>query len=156
MLSKFFLANITGVWPLSGVHALVHNQSCPFVECFVTNVTFQCLFAAVQLQVILKGSLGRHALAAQGTLVLVLAYVGLYMHYQGVFVGKCLSAKFALMLDGFVVWIVHLDVPRQGVLVGAGFVASLTDVLLGAVLHVHMAVQLCIGEEALLANLAKL
>lgn len=58
------------------------------------------------------------------------------------------------MLHGLEVGVVHPEMLHQGVVIGEGLVAGVADVLLGAMLHVHVTVQLGVGEESFVAELA--
>lgn len=86
--------------------------------------------------------------------VLVVAGVGLHVHYQRILVGERLAAEFTLMFHGLEVRIVDPQVTHQSVIVGERLVAGGAYVLLGAVLHVHVPMKLRVGEEALVADLA--
>jgi len=75
------------------------------------------------------------------------------VNYQRVLVSEYLAAELTLVLHRFEVRIMNFQVPRQGMIIGKRFVASSTYVFLGAMLHIHVSMELGIREEALLANL---
>lgn len=88
------------------------------------------------------------------TLVFVLAHVGLHVQHQGILVNESLAAELALMLHRLEVWIVDHQMLHQSVIIRERFVARMTYVFLGAVLHVHVTVELRVREESFLAHLA--
>ena len=140
MLRERFPARVAGVRFLAGVGSLVNDQGAPLAKSFAAHVADQQLLAAVQTKMILKGSLGRHGFTAQVAVVLVLAHVGLHVEHQRVLVHERLAAEFALVLHWLEVRIVHLQMLHQSVIVRERFVARVANVLLRAVLHVHVTV----------------
>lgn len=154
VLGEGLAACVAGVRLLAGVRPLVHHQRGLLAERLAAHVADQRLLAAVQAQVVLQRALGRDGLAAELAVVLVLAGVRLHVHHQRVLVGEHLAAELALVLHRLEVRVVDLQVARQGVVVGELLAAGGAHVLLGTVLHVHVAVQLRVREEALVADLA--
>ena len=89
---------------------------------------------------ILKGSFGRHGFTTKVAIVFILAHVRLDVEHQRVLVHERLAAEFTLVLHRLEVRVVHLQMLHQGVIVRERFVARVANVLLRAVLHVHVTV----------------
>jgi hypothetical protein len=154
MLRERFPAGVARVRLLAGVSPFVHDQRGSLVKGLAAHVADQGLLATVQAQVVLKGSLRGDGLAAQVTVVFVLACVRFDVHHERILISERLAAKLTLMLHRLEVRIVNLHVPYQSVIVGERLVADSAHVLLGAVLHVHVPMQFGIREEALVAYVA--
>ena len=119
----------------------VNHQGTPLAERLAADVADQQLLATVQPQVVLKRTLGRHRFTRKGAVVLILAHVGLDVEHQRILVDERLAAELALVLHRLEVRVVHLEVLHQGMIIREGLIARVADVLLGAVLHVHVAVE---------------
>lgn len=154
MLGERFSTRVAAVRFLPCMSPFVNDQGAPLAKSFAADVADQQLLPAVKTEMILERSLGRHRFPAKMAGVLVLAHMGLHVEHQRILVHERLPAKFALMLHRFEVWVVKLQMLYEAVIVRERLVAILADVLLGAVLHVHVTVQLGVCEESFLADLA--
>lgn len=154
MLGERFPTRVATIRFLPCMSPFVNDQSAPLAKSFAADVADQQLLPAVETEMILERSLGGHRFSAKMAGVLVLAHMGLHVEHQRILVYERFPAEFALVLHRFEVRVVKLEMLHEAVIIRERLVAILAHVLLGAVLHVHVTVELGVGEESFLADLA--
>lgn len=155
MLGEGFSAGMTIVWFFAGVSSFVNDEGGAFVEGFTADVANERFLAAVKAKMILEGAFRRYDFVAQIAREFVLPGVRLDVNDEGVFVGENFAADFALMLNRPEIGLVHLGVSRERVIVGKSLSTGMTNVLVGCVFHVHVAMAFGIREETFTTHVAE-